>query len=131
MALGRKLSKADDKSNTVLFLAFTVVGFGVVTYIQLQHLKKYKSQNLWLQQDNSRLKTQNRQQGEAYSSLMQENTSQQERIAILERDKQAMANQLMEKDKDKQPPQVVYVEASCALQFGQNNTVAIGLICNS
>jgi len=105
MALGRKLSKADDKSNTVLFLAFTVVGFGVVTYIQLQHLKKYKSQNLWLQQDNSRLKTQNRQQGEAYSSLMQENTSQQERIAILERDKQAMANQLMEKDKDNQPPQ--------------------------
>ncbi|MBM3418660.1 MAG: hypothetical protein FJY17_07055 [Bacteroidetes bacterium] len=105
MALGRKLSKADDKSNTVLFLVFTAAGIGVAYYFKIQHLKKYKSQNLWLQQDNSRLKTQNRQQGEAYSSLVQENTSQQERIAILERDKQAMANQLMEKDKDKQPPQ--------------------------
>jgi len=103
MAMGRKLSKADDKSNTVLFLTLTVVGFGVVYYIQLQHLKKYKSQNLWLHQDNSRLKTRNRQQGEAYSSLVQENTSQHERITILEREKQAMANQLMEKDK--QPPQ--------------------------
>ena len=103
MAMGRKLSKADDKSNTVLFLTLTVVGFGVVYYIQLKHLRKYKSQNLWLHQDNSRLKTQNRQQGEAYSSLVQENTSQHERITILEREKQAMANQLMEKDK--QPPQ--------------------------
>jgi uncharacterized protein HemX len=101
MALGRKLSKADDKSNTVIFLALTVVGFGVLYYVQLQNLKKYKNQNVWLQQDNSRLKTQNRQQGEAYSSLVQENTSQQERIAILERDKQAMANQLMEKDKQR------------------------------
>ena len=95
MALGRKLSKADDKSNTVIFLALTVVGFGVLYNVQLQNLKKYKNQNMWLQQDNSRLKTQNRQQGEAYSSLVQENISQQERIAILERDKQAMANQLM------------------------------------
>jgi uncharacterized protein HemX len=103
MALGRKLSQADDKSNTVIFLALTVVGLGVVYYVQLQNLKKYKNQNVWLQQDNSRLKTQIRQQGEAYSSLVQENTSQQERIAILERDKQAMANQLMEKDR--QPPQ--------------------------
>jgi uncharacterized protein HemX len=103
MALGRKLSQADDKSNTVIFLALTVVGFGVLYYVQLQNLKKYKNQNVWLQQDNSRLKTQIRQQGEAYSSLVQENTSQQERIAILERDKQAMANQLMEKDR--QPPQ--------------------------
>lgn len=101
MALGRKLSKADDKSNTVIFLALTVVGFGVLYYVQLQNLKKYKNQNVWLQQDNSRLKTQNRQQGEAYSSLVQENISQQERIAILERDKQAMANQLMEKDKQR------------------------------
>jgi uncharacterized protein HemX len=101
MALGRKLSKADDKSNTVIFLALTVVGFGVLYYVQLQNLKKYKNQNVWLQQDNSRLKTQNRQQGEAYSSLVQENTSQQERIAVLERDKQAMANQLMEKDKQR------------------------------
>jgi uncharacterized protein HemX len=101
MALGRKLSKADDNSNTVIFLALTVVGFGVLYYVQLQNLKKYKNQNVWLQQDNSRLKTQNRQQGEAYSSLVQENTSQQERIAILERDKQAMANQLMEKDKQR------------------------------
>lgn len=101
MALGRKLSKADDKSNTVIFLALTVVGFGILYYVQLQNLKKYKNQNVWLQQDNSRLKTQNRQQGEAYSSLVQENTSQQERIAILERDKQAMANQLMEKDKQR------------------------------
>jgi len=101
MALGRKLSKADDKSNTVIFLALTVVGFGVLYYVQLQNLKKYKNQNVWLQQDNSRLKTQNRQQGDAYSSLVQENTSQQERIAILERDKQAMANQLMEKDKQR------------------------------
>jgi uncharacterized protein HemX len=103
MALGRKLSQADDKSNTVIFLALTVVGLGVVYYVQLQNLKKYKNQNVWLQQDNSRLKTQIRQQGEAYSSLVQENTSQHERIAILERDKQAMANQLMEKDR--QPPQ--------------------------
>ena len=63
MALGRKLSKADDKSNTVIFLALTVVGFGVLYYVQLQNLKKYKNQNVWLQQDNSRLKTQNRQQG--------------------------------------------------------------------
>ena len=101
MALGRKLSKADDKSNTVIFLALTVVGLGVVYYVQLQNLKKYKNQNMWLQQDNSRLKTQNRQQGEAYSSLLQENTLQQERIAILERDKQAIANQLMEKDKQR------------------------------
>lgn len=101
MALGRKLSKADDKSNTVIFLALTVVGFGVLYYVQLQNLKKYKNQNVWLQQDNSRLKTQNRQQGEAYSSLVQENISQQERIAILERVKQAMANQLMEKDKQR------------------------------
>jgi uncharacterized protein HemX len=101
--LGRKLSQADDKSNTVIFLALTVVGLGVVYYVQLQNLKKYKNQNVWLQQDNSRLKTQIRQQGEAYSSLVQENTSQHERIAILERDKQAMANQLMEKDR--QPPQ--------------------------
>jgi uncharacterized protein HemX len=103
VALGRKLSQADDKSNTVIFLALTVVGLGVVYYVQLQNLKKYKNQNVWLQQDNSRLKTQIRQQGEAYSSLVQENTSQHERIAILERDKQAMANQLMEKDR--QPPQ--------------------------
>jgi uncharacterized protein HemX len=101
MALGRKLSQADDKSNTVIFLALTVVGLGVVYYVQLQNLKKYKNQNVWLQQDNSRLKTQIRQQGEAYSSLVQENTSQQERIAILERDKQAMANQLMEKDRQR------------------------------
>lgn len=40
MALGRKLSKADDKSNTVIFLALTVVGFGVLYYVQLQNLKK-------------------------------------------------------------------------------------------
>ncbi len=98
MAMGRKLSKADDRSNIAIFLALTAAGIGVAYYFKIQQLIKYKDQNMWLHQDNNRLKTENRQQGEANSHLLQKNASQQQTILRLENEKQSLVVQLMKKE---------------------------------
>jgi hypothetical protein len=97
MAVGRKLSIEDDRSNLIAGLFVTTVVLSGCFYLSYQLAKERNKKIALLNQNMDRLKDQNRRQGEAFSQLVEENTTQQQRIIDLERENQVLASRLSDK----------------------------------
>jgi hypothetical protein len=97
MAVGRKLSMEDDRSNLITGLIITTVILGGCCYFSYHLAKERNKKIAWVHQNLDWLKDQNRRQGEAFSQLLEENTSQQQRITDLERENQVLASRLSDK----------------------------------
>jgi hypothetical protein len=94
MAVGRKLSIEDDRSNLIAGLIVTTVVLSGCFYLSYQLAKERNKKIALLSQSMDRLKDQNKRQGDAFSKLVEQNNNQQQRITDLERENQLIARQL-------------------------------------
>ena len=69
MAIGRKLSKADDRNNTVAGLIITTLVLGGCVYLQYRLLKDLKGESFRIKQKNDDLSFRNNQQREIIGEL--------------------------------------------------------------
>lgn len=84
MAIGRKLSKADDRNNTVAGLIMTTLVLGGCVYLQYRLLKDLKGESFTIKQKND--------------DLIFLNNRQREIIGELQRNKQELIEQLSQTD---------------------------------
>jgi hypothetical protein len=84
MAIGLKLSKADDRNNTVAGLIITTLVLGGCVYLQYRLLKDLKGESFRIKQKND--------------DLIFLNNRQREIIGELQRNKQELIEQLSQTD---------------------------------
>jgi hypothetical protein len=97
MAVGRKLSMEDDRSNLIAGLIVTTGVLSGCFYLSYQLAKKRSKKIALLNQSMDRLKDQSRRQGEAFTQLVEQNNAQQQRVTDLERENQLIARQLSDR----------------------------------
>ena len=103
MAMGRKLCKADQRSNTVTGLVITTVVLGGYLYLQYRMMQEQnkiiKKQIMDIDQLNEHFK----RQSQTINNLTEENRKQRQAIIDLERTNQVWAKEI--KDSNNQKPQ--------------------------